>query len=133
MTAFVYDFEKFSCNGVQIIGISAQPAEEGIKLRQRVIEDSSEDRPGMPLSPFPVRLVCDPERDLIQKAGAGRDGKRGFIARPMSSVVDRSGIVRWLYLGDGSPSDRLGPAKHAAVAEAVSQGKAVPSEIQGQR
>lgn len=118
---------------MQIIGISAQPAAEGKKLRERVLEDSAEDRPGMSLSPFPLRLVCDPERELIQKVGAGRDGKRGFIARPMSFVVDRSGTVRWLYAGDGSPSDRLGPAKHAIVAEAICQGKEIPGDIPGRR
>lgn len=133
MTAFVYDIEKFICNGVQILGISAQRAEEGKKLRHRVIEDSSEDRPGMPLSPFPVSLICDPDRELIQKAGAEVHGKRGSIARPMSMVVDRSGTVRWLYTGDGSPSDRLGPSKHATVAAAVSQGREIPRDIPGNR
>jgi len=83
----------------------------------------------MPVDPFPIRLLSDPAGDLIRKAGAVRaSDKRGFIARPSSMVVDRSGIVRWLYAGDGSPADRPGPTRLAIVAEAVSRGKPLPEQ-----
>ena len=127
MTAFVYKAEQYRPEGIPILGISVQSAEEGKKLRERVLEDSLVDRPGMPLSPFPVRLFCDPTGELIRKAGAARESdKRGFIARPMSMVVNRAGEIQWLYTGDGSPADRPGPSRIAKVAVAVSHGKELP-------
>ena len=129
MTAFVYEAEKYRPEEIQILGISVQGADEGKKLRDRVTEDSREDRPGMSLNPFPVRFICDPAGELIRKAGAVRESdKRGFIARPMSIIVDREGIVRWMYTGNGSPADRPGPTRLANVAVAVSQGKDLPEK-----
>ena len=127
MTAFVYEAEQYRPEGIQILGISVQSAEEGKKLRDRVIEDSLEDRPGMSMSPFPVRFICDPTGELIRKAGAVRESdKRGFIARPMSMVLNRAGEIQWLYTGDGSPADRPGPSRIAKVAVAVCHGKELP-------
>lgn len=127
MTAFAYEAEQYRPEGIPILGISVQSAEEGKKLRERVIEDSLEDRPGMPLSPFPVRLICDPTGELIRKAGAVRESdKRGFIARPLSMVINRAGKIQWLYTGDGSPADRPGPSRIAKVAVAVNHGKELP-------
>ena len=127
MTAFVYEADQYRPEGIQILGISVQAAEEGIKLRARVIADSFEDRPGMPVEPFPVRLICDPTGELIRKAGAVRESdKRGFIARPMSMVVNRAGEIQWLYTGDGSPADRPGPSRLAKVAVTVGHGKELP-------
>ena len=132
MTAFVYEAEKYRPEGMQILGISVQGPDEGVKLRDRVIEDSREDRPGMSLNPFPVRFICDSAGELIRKAGAVRESeKRGFIARPMSIIVDRKGIVRWMYPGDGSPADRPGPTRLAKIAVAVCQGKDLPEKSPG--
>ena len=129
MTAFVYEAEKYRPVGIQILGISVQGPDEGKKLRDRVIEDSREDRPGMSLNPFPVRFICDSAGELIRKAGAVRESdKRGFIARPMSMVVDRSGKIHWLYTGDGSPADRPGPTRLANIAVAVIHGRELPEK-----
>ncbi len=129
MTAFVYEAEKYRPEGIQILGISVQDPDEGKKLRDRVIEDSREDRPGMSVDPFPVRLISDTAGDLIRKAGAVRESdKRGFIARPMSIIVDREGILRWMYTGDGSPADRPGPTRLANVAVAVTKSKDLPEK-----
>ena len=56
MTAFVYESERYVPAGGQIFGFSVEPAEEGKKLLERVTRDCQEDRPQIPLDPYPLRL-----------------------------------------------------------------------------
>ena len=127
MTAFVYESERYVPEKIQVIGVSVQPPEEGRKLRERVARDCQEDRPHISLDPYPLRLLSDPEGQLIRAVGAGNEGHwSGFIARPVTFVVDQGGIVRWIYTGDGSASDRPSPVALAKTALAVSQGKEPP-------
>lgn len=129
MTAYVYDSEKFTAEGVQILGVSAAAPEEGKKLRDRITEDCKEDRPHLPLNPYPVRLLSDPTGELIRRAGAALEGhERGFMAKPMTCVVNREGRVKWIYSGD-SFSDRPGPQALARIAVAVGQGKEPPAAV----
>jgi hypothetical protein len=95
-----------------------------------VTEDCKEDRPLLSLNPYPVRLVSDPAGDLIRQAGAALEGnRRGFMARPLTCVVNRNGEVKWIYHGDGF-SDRPGPQALARIAVAVGQGKELPPSVQ---
>ncbi len=127
MTAFVNESEKYVSEKIQVFGVSVEPPEEGRKLRERVTLDCQEDRPHIPLDPYPLRLLSDPEGQLIRAVGAGNEGHRsGFIARPVTFVVDRLGNVRWIYTGDGSASDRPSPVALAKTALAVAQGKEPP-------
>ncbi|MBI4488106.1 MAG: hypothetical protein HY694_03390 [Deltaproteobacteria bacterium] len=61
---------------------------------------------------------------MIRAVGAGREGHwSGFIAEPVTFVMDPTGIVRWVYTGDGSASDRPSPVALAKTAVAIAQGK----------
>ena len=127
MTAFVYESERYVPENIQILGVSVEPPEEGRKLRERVTRDCQEDRPHIRLDPYPLRLLSDPQGELIRTVGAGREGHwSGFIAAPVTFVVDQAGIVHWLYTGNGSASDRPSPVALAKTAVAVAQGKEVP-------
>jgi len=129
VTAYVYDSEKFTSQGIQVIGVSAERPEEARKLRDRITEDCKEDRPQLQLNPYPVRLVSDLTGELIRKAGAELEGnRRGFMAKPMTCVVNREGQVKWVYSGD-SFADRPGPQALARIAAAVGQGKELPPPV----
>ncbi|OGQ84124.1 MAG: hypothetical protein A3F90_17875 [Deltaproteobacteria bacterium RIFCSPLOWO2_12_FULL_60_19] len=128
MTAFVYESERYVPEKVQILGVSVEPPEDGKKLLERVTEDCKEDRPHIPLDPYPLRLLSDPDAQLIRAVGVGHDGHwKGLIAKPVTFVVDPDGKVRWTYSGD-SASDRPSPVALARVAVAIAQGKEPPAE-----
>jgi alkyl hydroperoxide reductase subunit AhpC len=108
---------------VQIFGISVEPADEGRKLRERVSRDCTEDRPHIPLEPYPLRLLSDPTAKLIRAVGAENEGHwAGLIAAPITYVIDRSGKVRWAYVSD-SAADRPSPVALAKAAVAVARGE----------
>ena len=124
MTAFVYESERYVSEKIQVLGVSVQPPEEGRKLKERVTRDCQEDHPHISLDPYPLRLLSDPEGELIRAVGAGNEGHRsGFIARPVTFIVDQVGVVRWVYTGDGSASNRPSPVALAKTAGAIAQGK----------
>lgn len=126
MTAFVYEAERYVPDKIQILGVSVEPAEEGKKLRERVTRDCREDRPHIRLDPYPLRLLSDPKGELIRAVGVGHEGHwSGFIAQPVTFVVDPKGVVRWIYRG-GSASDRPSPVALAKTAVAIAQGKEIP-------
>ena len=83
-----------------------EPAEEGRKLRERVTRDCQEDRPHIPLDPYPLRLLVDPDAELIRAVGAENEGH--WAAASVTYVVDRVGKVRWGYVS-ASASDRPSP------------------------
>jgi alkyl hydroperoxide reductase subunit AhpC len=125
VTAFVYESERYVPEKIQILGVSVEPGEEGRKLKERVTRDCREDRPHISLDPYPLRLLTDPQAALIRAAGVANEGHRaGVISHPVTFVVDRDGIVRWLYAGE-SASDRPSPVKLAETAVAVARGKAL--------
>lgn len=123
MTAFVYEAERYVSEKIQILGISVEPAAEGIKLRDRVARDCQEDRPRIPLDPFPLRLLSDPGAELIRAVGVGNEGHwAGLIAYPATFVVDPTGKVQWVYFSK-SASDRPSPVALAKTAVDIVQGK----------
>ncbi len=128
MTAFVYESERYVPEKVQILGVSVESPEDGKKLLERVTQDCKEDRPHIPLDPYPVRLLSDPEAELIRAVGVGHDGHwKGLIAKPVTFVVGSKGKIRWSYSGD-SASDRPSPVALAQIAVAIAQGKEPPAE-----
>jgi peroxiredoxin len=131
VTAFVYEWERYREAKVQILGISVEPPEEGKKLLDRVTRDCEEDRPQIPLDPYPVRLLSDPDAILIRACGTENEGHwAGTIAAPVTYVVDRNGQVKWAYVSD-SAADRPSPVALAKAACSVAAGKAPPAAYPG--
>jgi len=104
---------------IQILGVSVEPPEEGRKFLERVTRDCQEDRPHIPLEPYPLRLLSDPKGDLIRAVGVGVEGHwSGFIAHPVTFVVDSTGQIRWVYDSE-SASDRPSPVALAKTAVGI--------------
>ncbi len=119
----MYEAPRFTVENVQILGVSTDSPEEGRKLRDRVTRDCEEDRPHIPLDPYPLRLISDPEGKLIRPIGAANDEHwSGFIAYPVTLIVDSDGIVRWLYASE-SASDRPSPLALAKTAGEIAKGR----------
>jgi alkyl hydroperoxide reductase subunit AhpC len=131
VTAFVYESERYVPEKVQILGVSVEPAEEGRKLRERVTRDCQEDRPHIPLDPYPLRLLIDPDAKLIRAVGAENEGHwAGLIAAPVTYVIDSTGKVRWAY-ASASAADRPSPLGLAKAAVSVARGKESPADYPG--
>ena len=131
MTAFVYEWERYLEGKVQILGVSVEPPEVGKKFLERVTRDCQEDRPHIPLDPYPVRLLSDPDATLVRACGTANAGHwAGTIAAPVTYVVDPTGKVKWVYVSE-SASDRPSPVALAKVACAVAAGKELPPEYPG--
>ncbi len=131
MTAFVYEWERYREGKIQILGVSVEPAAEGKKFLERVTRDCQEDRPHIPLDPYPVRLLCDPDAELIRACGTANEGHwAGTIAAPVTYVVDPSGKVKWAYVSD-SAADRPSPVALAKAACAIAAGKAPATDYPG--
>jgi hypothetical protein len=94
VTAFVYESERYVPEKVQILGVSVEPAEEGRKLRERVTRDCQEDRPHIPLDPYPLRLLIEPHAKLIRAVGAERKA-----IGPASLPARRTGPAPWASPG----------------------------------
>lgn len=121
MTAFVYESERYVPEKIQILGVSVEPPDEGKKLLERVTRDCREDRPHIALDPYPLRLLSDPAADLIRAAGVANEGHwAGLISHPVTFVVDRGGIVRWVYAG-ASASDRPSPVALSKTAVGIAK------------
>lgn len=131
MTAFVYEWERYLEGKVQILGVSVDPPEEGKKLLERVTRDCQEDRPHVPLDPYPVRLLSDPAAKLIRAVGTANEGHwAGTVAAPVTYVIDSSGKVKWAYVSDNA-TDRPSPVALAKVAVAVASGDSPPANYPG--
>ena len=131
MTAFVYESERYVPESVQIFGVSVEPPEEGKKLLERVTRDCQEDRPHIPLDPYPLRLLTDPEARLIRAVGAENERHwAGLISAPITYVMDSKGKVRWTYIST-SASDRPSPVGLAKAAVAVARGQEPATEYPG--
>jgi len=131
VTAFVYESERYVDGKVQILGVSVEPPEEGKKFIDRVTRDCQEDRPHIKLDPYPVRLLTDPNAELIRACGVANEGHwAGTIAAPVTYVIDPTGRVKWAYVS-ASASDRPSPIALAKAAVAVAQGQEPPSEYPG--
>jgi peroxiredoxin len=131
VTAFVYEWERYLEGKVQILGISVEPPEEGKKFLDRVTRDCQEDRPHIPLDPYPVRLLTDPEAKLIRAVGAENEGHwAGTIAAPVTYVIDPGGKVKWAYVSE-SASDRPSPVALAKAAVSVATGAELPATYPG--
>jgi len=99
---------------VQILGVSVEPAEEGKKFLERVTRDCEEDRLHIPLDPYPVRLLCDPDAELIRAVGTENEGHSAGL------------IVKWAYVSD-SAADRPSPVALAKASVAIASGKSPPA------
>jgi len=131
VTAFVYEWERYLEGNVQILGISVEPPEEGKKLLERVTRDCQEDRPHIPLDPYPVRLLTDPDATLIRACGTENEGHwAGTIAAPVTFVIDPSGQVKWAYVS-GSAADQPSLVALAKAASAVAAGQLPPADYPG--
>jgi len=131
VTAFVYEWERYLEGKVQIFGISVDPPEEGKKLLERVTRDCQEDRPQIPLDPYPVRLLTDPDAKVIRAVGTANEGHwAGTIAAPVTYVIDPGGKVKWAYVSE-SAADRPSPVALAKAAVAIASGKEPPLEYPG--
>ena len=131
MTAFVYEWERYLEGKVQIFGVSVEPPEEGKKFLERVTRDCQEDRPHIPLDPYPLRLLSDPDATLILAVGTANEGHwAGTIAAPVAYVVDPTGKVKWAYTSE-SASDRPSPVALAKAACAIAAGKEPPADYPG--
>ena len=131
MTAFVYESERYVPAGVQILGVSVEPAEEWKKLLERVTRDCREDRPHIKLDPYPLRWLTDPDAKLIRAVGAENEGHwAGLIAAPITYVIDSTGTVRWAYISE-SAADRPSPVALAKAAVAVATGQSPPGNYPG--
>jgi AhpC/TSA family len=97
VTTFVYEWERYLEGKVQILGVSVEPPEEGKKFLERVTRDCQEDRPHIPLDPYPLRLLCDPDATLIRAVGTeNEDHWAGLIAALVTYVVNSRAIRhRW--------------------------------------
>ena len=127
----MYESERYVPAGVQIIGISVEPAEEGKKFLERVTRDCREDRPHIPLDPYPLRLLTDPDAKLIRAVGTENEGHwAGLIAAPVTYVVARDGTVRWAYVS-ASAADRPSPVALAKAAVALASGQTPPQDYPG--
>jgi peroxiredoxin len=123
VTAFVYESERYVPEKIQVLGVSVDPPEEGRKFLERVTRDCQEDRPHIPLDPYPLRLLSDPDGLLIRAVGAGNEEHwSGFIAYPVTLVVDPKGKIRWVYESK-SASDRPSPVALAKTAVDIAKGK----------
>jgi peroxiredoxin len=121
VTAFVYESERYVQDKGQILGVSVEPAGEGRKLLERVTRDCQEDRPHIPLHPFPLRLLTGPDAKLIRAVGAENQGHwAGTIATPITYVVDPNAKVRWAY-ASASAADRPSPVALAKAAVSSSR------------
>jgi peroxiredoxin len=109
VTAFVYESQRYVTEKIQVLGVSVEPPDAGRKLRERTSRDCQEDRPHVLLDPYPVRLLSDPQGNLIRAVGAGREGHwSGFISHPTTLVIDPQARIRWTYATE-DPSDRPSP------------------------
>jgi hypothetical protein len=66
--------ERYLEGKVQILGVSVEPAEEGKKFLERVMGDCQVDKLHIPLDPYPVRLLTDPNAILIRAVGTANEG-----------------------------------------------------------
>ena len=108
---------------IQIFGVSVEPPDEGKKLLERVARDCQEDRPHIPLDPYPLRLLSDPNAELIRAVGIANEGHwSGLIAHPFTYVVDPTGTVNWMYASE-SAADRPSPVALAKTAVAIAHGE----------
>ena len=131
MTVFVYEWERYLERKVQILGVSVEPPGEVKKFIERVTRDCQEDRPHIPLDPYPVRLLTDPDARLIRAVGAENEGHwAGLIAAPVTYVVDPAGKVKWAYVSK-SATDRPSPVALAKAAVSVASGKEPPANYPG--
>ena len=95
---------------------------------ERVTRDCQEDRPHIPLDPYPVQLLTDPDAALIRAVGTENEGHwAGTIAAPVTYVVDPNGKVKWAYTSV-SASDRPSPVALAKAAVAIASCKEPPAE-----
>jgi hypothetical protein len=87
-----------------------------------VIHHGDADRPHIPLEPYPVTLLTDPDAVLMHAVGSENEGHwAGPITAPVTNVVHRRAIVKWAYTS-APASDRPSPVALAKAAVAIASG-----------
>lgn len=83
------DYAAIKAEGAELLAISTDNAAQA----KKAIEDVKR-HAGVEIE-FP--LLADPELKTIDAYNA-RDPLNGRIARPMTYIVDESGVIRWKFL-----------------------------------
>jgi len=81
--SYARKYEDFERRQTQVVGISVDPPDHNAAMVEKL------------LLPFP--LLSDPQGELSRVYGVWDE--EGRIAKPAIFLLDRSGIVRWLYAG----------------------------------
>ncbi len=102
LASYARSFEEFERRGAQVAGISVDPPDNNAEMVEKL------------LLPFP--LLSDPRGDLAKRYGLW-DEEEG-VARPSIVVVDRSGVVGYLYSGSDF-ADRPGDEEVFAALEGL--------------
>jgi len=96
-----------------------------------VTRDCQEYRPHIPLDPYPVRLLCDPDEKLIRAVGTENEGHwAGTITAPVTYVIDSTGKVQWAYVSDRA-ADRPSPVALSKAAVTIASGNHRVRRIRG--
>ncbi len=75
--------EEFERRGAHVVGISVDPPDHNAAMVEKLA------------LPFP--LLCDPGGDLSRAYGVWDE--QGRMAIPAIILLDRAGVVRWMYAG----------------------------------
>jgi peroxiredoxin len=102
-------FSEFQEKGAQVIGVSVDDPrhvdEFGRNVEKEYRVAAKQFTEGQPLR-LPFRLAIDKDFKGVQKLGIGEEHPRyGLIARPTTILLDKRGIIHWLYIGK-STKDR---------------------------
>ncbi len=81
--SYARKYEEFRRRGVQVVGISVDPPDHNAAMVEKL------------LLPFP--LLSDPQGALSRAYGVWDE--EGRVAIPAIVLVDRAGVVRWIYAG----------------------------------
>ena len=87
MASLAGDYDRFKSQGAEVLAISVDQPNKSREMASKL---------GLP---FP--LLSDADHKVIESFGV-LDGR---MARPSTFVIDRSGVIRWSYLGEDR-SDR---------------------------
>ena len=111
-----HDTLKEKCKS---FGVSVEPPEEGKKLLERVSRTAMEDRSHIPLDPYPVRLLTDPDAARRARSATTVTGP-GCIVAPITYIAGsyRESLG---YVSD-SAADRPSPVALAKAAVSVASG-----------
>lgn len=87
-----------------MMGLSVDPPEKARVFEKKVLDGlrrTAEETGGDPSQvprQLPFRLLCDPEKRAVESLGlVERHPRMGTIPAPVTLILDREGVIRWLY------------------------------------